>query len=112
MFLKFQKRFLLKSFFNLRAIFCSKNLPVVTAKKYSPKSFFFAGQSFLNYAFLCIIFTSWLALKSGDRGLIAVFKKRGWKYFFLAVIDVEANYLVVKAFQYTSLTSIQVSGDT
>lgn len=67
------------------------------------------AQSFLNYAFLCLIFTSWLALKPADRGLIYVLKNRGWKYFALAAIDVEANYLVVKAFQYTSLTSIQVS---
>ena len=35
-------------------------------------------------------------------------KERGWKYFFLALFDVEANFLVVKAYQYTNLTSIQV----
>lgn len=36
-------------------------------------------------------------------------KETGWKYFLLALCDVEANYLVVKAYQYTNLTSIQVS---
>ncbi|PIK50230.1 putative solute carrier family 35 member F2-like [Apostichopus japonicus] len=33
---------------------------------------------------------------------------RGWKYLIVALIDVEANYLVVKAYQYTTLTSIQM----
>lgn len=27
----------------------------------------------------------------------------------LGVIDIEANYLVIKAYQYTTLTSVQVS---
>lgn len=27
----------------------------------------------------------------------------------LGIIDIEANYLVVKAYQYTTLTSVQVS---
>ena len=70
------------------------------------------AQSFLNYFVLCLIFTTWLALKPGEHGLLHVLKKRGWKYFFLATIDVEANFLVVKAFQYTTLTSIQVSAFT
>ena len=37
-----------------------------------------------------------------------VFKKRGLRYFFLAVVDVESNYLTHRAFQYTTLTSIEV----
>lgn len=39
---------------------------------------------------------------------MAVLKKRGWKYFFIALADVEANYLVVHAYQYTTLTSVQL----
>ncbi|KAJ2925918.1 hypothetical protein H1R20_g11170, partial [Candolleomyces eurysporus] len=31
--------------------------------------------------------------------------KDGWKYFILAACDVEANFLVVKAYQYTDLLS-------
>jgi len=31
--------------------------------------------------------------------------KDGWKYFLLAACDVEANFLVVKAYQYTDLLS-------
>lgn len=29
----------------------------------------------------------------------------GWKYFILAACDVEGNFLVVKAYQYTDLLS-------
>ncbi|XP_015786442.1 solute carrier family 35 member F2 [Tetranychus urticae] len=66
------------------------------------------AQSFLNYVILCLIFTTWLAFKPGDSNLFTVMRLRGWKYFILAAMDVEANFLVVKAYQYTTLTSIQL----
>ncbi|PKA49940.1 hypothetical protein AXF42_Ash019256 [Apostasia shenzhenica] len=60
------------------------------------------SQSFLNYLLLAIFYggiliyrRQWLQLK-------------WWYYVLLAVVDVEANYLVVKAYQYTSLTSIML----
>ncbi len=34
------------------------------------------------------------------------------RYFFLAVVDVQANYLTGRAFQYTTLTSVQVRMNT
>ncbi|KAJ8368052.1 hypothetical protein SKAU_G00080800 [Synaphobranchus kaupii] len=43
-------------------------------------------QSFMNYALLCLMYTTMLALRK----------------------DVEANYTVVKAYQYTTLTSVQL----
>ncbi|XP_031574432.1 solute carrier family 35 member F1-like [Actinia tenebrosa] len=62
-------------------------------------------QSFLNYVLLLILFMSQLVYRGG---FLEVLKERGWKYLVLGLIDVEANYLVVKAYQYTNLTSIQV----
>lgn len=35
-------------------------------------------------------------------------RTKWWKYLIMGVADVEANYTVVKAYQFTSLTSIQV----
>ncbi|KAF3840648.1 hypothetical protein F7725_006510, partial [Dissostichus mawsoni] len=35
-------------------------------------------------------------------------KTKWWKYLLMGVADVEANYTVVKAYQYTTLTSIQL----
>jgi hypothetical protein len=37
-----------------------------------------------------------------------VFKRRGLRYFFFAVVEVQANYLSHKAMQYTTLVSVQV----
>lgn len=64
-------------------------------------------QSFLNYLLLGFVYTT--ALACHPRDFKTRLKETGWKYFLLALCDVEANYLVVKAYQYTNLTSIQVS---
>ncbi len=68
-----------------------------------------AAQSFLNYVLLCLVFTTWLACRRSDDGsIVTVLKRRGWKYLVLAFVDVEANYLIVKAYHYTTVTSVQV----
>lgn len=67
-----------------------------------------AAQCFLNYVLLCLVFTTTLACRPGEGGLLSVLRKRGLKYFFLAIADVEANYLVVQAYQYTTLRSAQL----
>jgi len=64
------------------------------------------SQSFFNYFLLGLVYMT--ALCCHPRNLATLMKERGWKYFFLALFDVEANFLVVKAYQYTNLTSIQV----
>uniref|UniRef100_A0A7N6FJ03 Info solute carrier family 35 member F2, like n=1 Tax=Anabas testudineus TaxID=64144 RepID=A0A7N6FJ03_ANATE len=59
-------------------------------------------QSFLNYALLCATYTT-SVLK-----FRTILKRRWWKYLLLGLVDVEANYTVVKAYQYTTLTSVQL----
>ncbi|XP_019623405.1 PREDICTED: LOW QUALITY PROTEIN: solute carrier family 35 member F2-like [Branchiostoma belcheri] len=66
------------------------------------------AQSFLNYILLALVFSIPLVRRSGDDNIKVVMKQRWWKYVIVALIDVEANYLVVKAYQYTTLTSIQL----
>ncbi|CAH1967507.1 unnamed protein product [Acanthoscelides obtectus] len=68
------------------------------------------GQSFPHYMFLCAIYTSWLAFRRGDKGLISIIKVRGWRYLLLCLIDVQANTLLSTAHQYTTLTSVQLLG--
>ncbi|XP_076832102.1 solute carrier family 35 member F2 [Brachyhypopomus gauderio] len=65
-------------------------------------------QSFMNYALLCVTYTLALFFRTGDGNILQILKKKWWKYFLLGVVDVEANYAVVKAYQYTTLTSIQL----
>ncbi|KAG2720919.1 hypothetical protein I3760_02G056500 [Carya illinoinensis] len=60
------------------------------------------SQSFLNYVFLAIIY-----------GSIMLYRKKAlkakWYYYIpLGLVDVEGNFLVVKAYQYTSLTSVML----
>ena len=71
---------------------------------------FFSAQSFVCYALLCAVFAVMLACRQESEGrhLGIILRQDGWKYAILGLIDVEANYLVVKAYTYTTITSVQV----
>eukprot|EP01104_Vermistella_antarctica_P017095 TRINITY_DN599_c0_g2_i1.p1 TRINITY_DN599_c0_g2~~TRINITY_DN599_c0_g2_i1.p1 ORF type:complete len:485 (-),score=93.62 TRINITY_DN599_c0_g2_i1:36-1490(-) len=64
------------------------------------------AQSFLNYCLLALIYLPVLWW----RGALAWDKMRSKVplYMALSFVDVEANYLVVKAYQYTSITSVML----
>ncbi|XP_034539894.1 solute carrier family 35 member F2-like isoform X2 [Notolabrus celidotus] len=65
-------------------------------------------QSFLNYALLLIVYTTILCTRKGNRNIVEILKNNWWKYLVMGLADVEANYAVVKAYQFTTLTSIQL----
>ncbi|KAM4681636.1 solute carrier family 35 member F2 [Amazona ochrocephala] len=65
-------------------------------------------QSFINYSLLLLIYTTMLAFRTGSDSLWQILKQRWWKYIVLGLADVEANYMIVKAYQYTTLTSVQL----
>ncbi|XP_068433673.1 solute carrier family 35 member F1 [Clinocottus analis] len=65
-------------------------------------------QSFLNYILLFLVYTTTLAVRQGEGNLLAILKRRWWKYMILGLIDIEANYLLLKAYQYTTLSSVQL----
>lgn len=65
-------------------------------------------QSFINYSLLLLVYTTMLAFRTGSGSLWQILKQRWWKYIFLGLADVEANYMIVKAYQYTTLTSVQL----
>uniref|UniRef100_A0A915DA54 Solute carrier family 35 member F1 n=1 Tax=Ditylenchus dipsaci TaxID=166011 RepID=A0A915DA54_9BILA len=68
-----------------------------------------AAQSFLNYFFLAFVYGIIVFFRTGEqRSFFKVLRLRGWKYLLLAFIDVEANYFIVYAYQFTNLTSIQL----
>ena len=69
----------------------------------------FSAQSFLNYISLCAVYITMLVCDANCDGLLSILKQRGFKYAILAIIDVEANYLIVKAYHYTTITSVQVT---
>ncbi|XP_072972008.1 uncharacterized protein [Typha angustifolia] len=60
------------------------------------------SQSLINYVLLAVVYGAVMINRS--RWL-----KSSWYYYLvLGIVDVEANYLVVKAYQYASLTSIML----
>ncbi|XP_067280387.1 solute carrier family 35 member F2 [Pseudorasbora parva] len=65
-------------------------------------------QSFLNYTLLLLTYTSILAFRRDESNIVQILKRKWWKYFLMALTDVEANYTVVMAYQFTTLTSIQL----
>ncbi|XP_034018285.1 solute carrier family 35 member F1 [Thalassophryne amazonica] len=65
-------------------------------------------QSFLNYILLFLVYTTTLAVRQGEENLLAILKQRWWKYMILGLIDIEANYLVLRAYQYTTVSSVQL----
>lgn len=67
------------------------------------------AQSFFNYVLLCLVFMIILCCRKERRSLWEILRCWGWRYLLIAIVDVEANYLVVKAYAYTTVTSVQVS---
>ncbi|KAK9122758.1 hypothetical protein Sjap_012360 [Stephania japonica] len=57
-------------------------------------------QSFFTYLSLALVYTP--ILLSRRRGLLVPW----YWYLFLAFVDVQANFLVIKAYQYSSITSV------
>ncbi|KAF9989821.1 hypothetical protein BGZ75_004823 [Mortierella antarctica] len=62
-------------------------------------------QSFLNYFVLGLVYTAVTIYKDGFRGWISTMRRRAVYYMLFAIVDVEGNYFVVKAYSYTSLLS-------
>ncbi|KAG6750058.1 hypothetical protein POTOM_047136 [Populus tomentosa] len=60
------------------------------------------SQSFLNYVFLAIVYGSVMFYRK------QALKAKWYYYAILSLVDVEANFLVVKAYQYTPITSVML----
>ncbi|XP_064628299.1 solute carrier family 35 member F2-like isoform X2 [Lineus longissimus] len=66
------------------------------------------AQSFLNYVLLGLIYAPMLACRKNKDNILVILRERGWKYLLLGIIDVEGNYLIVNAYHYTTVTSVQL----
>ncbi len=64
-------------------------------------------QAFLNYLLLGFLYGVPVVMR---KDFCSILRKNWWKYIFLGLIDVEANYLIILAYKYTNLTTIQVKG--
>lgn len=64
-----------------------------------------AFQSMFNYVLLTLIFVPYTLYKKGFKDYGKMLVSMGWKYFILAFLDVQGNYFIVKAYNYTNLLS-------
>jgi solute carrier family 35, member F1/2 len=63
-----------------------------------------------NYVILCLVFLPIWTIRVNDRvELIEIFKEKWWKYLLVSLADVEANFLIIKAYKHTVVTTIQAS---
>ncbi|KAJ7043495.1 DUF914-domain-containing protein [Mycena alexandri] len=62
-------------------------------------------QSVFLYFTLFIVYTPYTMYKYGFTGWAKMVARDGWKYMILAACDVEGNFMVVKAYQFTDLLS-------
>ncbi|XP_020081102.1 solute carrier family 35 member F1-like isoform X1 [Ananas comosus] len=60
------------------------------------------SQSFLNYVLLAIVYGGYMIYRRRP------LQMKWYYYLILGLVDVEANFLVVKAYQYTPLTSVML----
>ncbi|KAK2800682.1 hypothetical protein FQN50_008066 [Emmonsiellopsis sp. PD_5] len=67
-----------------------------------------AFQSLFNYVLLNLVYTGYTIYRYGIRGWFRLVLKDGWKYIILAFCDVEGNYFIVLAYQYTTILSAQL----
>lgn len=62
-------------------------------------------QTFFLYFSLFVVYTPYTIYQYGFKGWAKMILRDGWKYFILGACDVEGNFLVVKAYEYTTLLS-------
>ncbi|EAS30674.3 solute carrier family 35, member F1/2 [Coccidioides immitis RS] len=65
-------------------------------------------QTLFNYILLNLVYTSYTIYRYGFKDWCRLIYKSGWKYMIFAFFDVEGNYFVVKAYQYTTILSAQL----
>ncbi|KAK9234798.1 hypothetical protein V1525DRAFT_411917 [Lipomyces kononenkoae] len=67
-----------------------------------------AFQTLFNYVILNLLFTPYTIYRYGFKKYAKLLVHDGWKFFILSFADVEGNYFVVKAYQYTNLLSAEL----
>ena len=71
--------------------------------------YFKIAQTIINYILLALIYTPiWFYYVKDRKIIFNLIKKNWWKYLLITFADVEANYLITKAYSLTLVTTIQV----
>lgn len=67
-----------------------------------------AFQSVFNYILLFLIWFPVVMYRYGFRKWAKILLRDGWKYFILSFLDVQGNYFMVLAYNYTNILSAQL----
>lgn len=62
-------------------------------------------QVLLNYALLAIVYNPFMWYKYGFQKWFKILVRDSWRFFFLAFVDVQGNYFIVLAYEYTNMLS-------
>lgn len=62
-------------------------------------------QNMLNYALLAVVYNPVMWYKYGFKKWFKILVRDSWRFFFLAFVDVQGNYFVVLAYEYTNMLS-------
>ncbi|KAF0531776.1 DUF914-domain-containing protein [Gigaspora margarita] len=87
------------------SVCCTGSIVIITALTIDYNMSLPATLSFFMYTTLTLIYTPITIYKNGIHAYLRMLKNRGWKYFLLSFVDVEANYFGIKAYAYTSILS-------
>jgi len=99
------RRFVLSLFCGQVVSFCITCTNIATTELVLRNWALPTTQSFFLYFSLFTIYTPYTIYQYGFKGWLNMIIRDGWRYFILAACDVEGNFLVVKAYQYTDLLS-------
>ncbi|KAJ3555368.1 hypothetical protein NM688_g2619 [Phlebia brevispora] len=99
------KRFILSLLAGQVVSLCITCTNVTTTELVNRKWALPTTQTWFLYFSLFVIYTPYTIYQYGFKGWGKMILRDGWKYFILAACDVEGNFLVVKAYDYTTLLS-------
>ncbi|KAF2144114.1 uncharacterized protein K452DRAFT_223886 [Aplosporella prunicola CBS 121167] len=65
-------------------------------------------QTLFNYILLFLVYTPYTIFKYGWKRWFTLLWKDSWRYIIFAFLDVVGNYLVVRAYNYATILSLQL----
>ncbi|EIW79261.1 DUF914-domain-containing protein [Coniophora puteana RWD-64-598 SS2] len=99
------KRFILSLLAGQLVSFCITVTNITTTELVNRNWTLSTTQTWFLYFSIFSVYTPYTIYQYGLKGWGRMIAKDGWKYFILAACDVEGNFLVVKAYNYTDLLS-------
>ncbi|KAG8720612.1 hypothetical protein FRC08_018685 [Ceratobasidium sp. 394] len=99
------KRFIISLLYGQLLSVCVTSTAVIITELVKRDWILPTTQNLFLYVALFVVYTPYTIYMYGFKGWANVILKDGWKYFAVALCDVEGNFLVVKSYGYTNILS-------